>query len=105
RAAARATADLIRFGIDLAAVEFLDERTVRALNRLGGFGLAETPCLLVEVHGSEAGVGETWAAAEEVMAGAGGSGAAAPGGPPWALRGQAARAMGAPGPGAAAAPG
>src|SRR5437762_4163530 len=36
RAAARATADLIRFGIDVAAVEFLDERTVRALNRLGG---------------------------------------------------------------------
>ena len=101
RAAARATADLIRFGIDLAAVEFLDERTVRALNRLGGFGLAETPCLLVEVHGSEAGVGETWAAAEEVMAGAGGSPLALPGGSPWDIREQATRAIEALGPGAA----
>src|SRR5438067_9082622 len=104
RAAARATADLIRFGIDLAAVEFLDERTVRALNRLGGFGLAETSCLLVEVHGSEAGVGETWAAAEEVMAGAGGSPLALPGGSPWDIREQATRAIEALGPGAATGP-
>src|SRR5437016_8284285 len=100
-AAARATADLIRFGVDVAAVEFLDERTVRALNRLGGFGLAETSCLLVEVHGSEAGRGETWAAAEEVMAGAGGSALALPGGSPWAIREQATRAIEALGPGAA----
>src|SRR5207247_1674147 len=60
-AAARATAELIRFGIDVAAVEFLDARTVAALNRFGSFGLAETPTLLVEVHGSEAGVAEAWA--------------------------------------------
>src|SRR5437762_6892613 len=101
RAAARATADLIRFGIDVAAVEFLDERTVRALNRLGGFGLAETPCLLVEVHGSEAGVGEAWPAAEEVLADAGGSPLVVPGGNPWAIREQVTRAVEALSPGAA----
>src|SRR5438132_152446 len=71
-AAARATAELIRFGIDVAAVEFLDARTVAALNRFGSFGLAETPTLLVEVHGSEAGVAEAWAAAADVLRGAGG---------------------------------
>jgi FAD/FMN-containing dehydrogenase len=64
-AAARATADLIRFGIDVAAVEFLDARTVAALNRFGRFGLAEAPSLLVEVHGSDAGVAEVWEAADE----------------------------------------
>jgi len=101
RAAARATADLIRFGIDVAAVEFLDERTVRALNRLGGFGLAETPCLLVEVHGSEAGVGDAWPAAEEVLADAGGSPLVVPGGNPWAIREQVTRAIEALSPGAA----
>src|SRR5207245_885803 len=37
-AAARATAELIRFGVDVAAVEFLDARTVAALNRFGSFG-------------------------------------------------------------------
>src|SRR6185369_16190255 len=65
-AAARATAALIRFGVDVAAVEFLDARTVAALNRFGGFGLVERPCLLVEVHGSDAGVAEVWQIAETV---------------------------------------
>src|SRR5215470_9403766 len=64
-AAARATADLIRYGVDVAAVEFLDARTVAALNRFGGFGLGVAPSLLVEVHGSEAGVAEVWQAADD----------------------------------------
>src|SRR5215467_5508164 len=72
-AAATATADLIRFGIDVAAVEFLDTRTVAALNRFGGFGLALAPSLLVEVHGSEAGVTESWQGADEVIRAAGGA--------------------------------
>jgi len=101
RAAAAATADLIRFGIDVAAVEFLDRRTVHALNRLGGFGLAETPCLLVEVHGSESGVGEAWRAVEGVVADAGGSVLEIPGSNPWAVREQATRAIEALRPGAA----
>jgi len=93
RTAAGATADLIRFGIDVAAVEFLDRRTVAALNRFGRFGLAETPCLLVEVHGSEPGVGEAWRAVEGVVADAGGSRLEVPGGNPWTIREQATRAI------------
>src|SRR5713226_7983240 len=79
-AAARATTDLIRFGFDVAAVEFLDGRTVAALNRFGGFGLVETPTLLVEVHGSEAGVAETWAGAEYVLHAGNGEPLVLPGG-------------------------
>ncbi|TMA44353.1 MAG: FAD-binding oxidoreductase [Deltaproteobacteria bacterium] len=71
-AAARATAELIRFGIDVAAVEFLDDRTIAALNRFGAFDLVEAPALLLEVHGSEAGVAEAWQAAEDVVRGTGG---------------------------------
>ncbi len=54
RAAAQAIADLFRFGVDLAAAEFLDRATVAAVNRLRGFALAEAPTLLLEAHGSEA---------------------------------------------------
>jgi FAD/FMN-containing dehydrogenase len=79
-AAARATADLIRFGIDVAAVEFLDARTVAALNRFGGFGLGVAPSLLVEVHGSEAGVAEVWQTADEALRAAGGEPILLPGG-------------------------
>ena len=70
RAAALATADLVRSGVDVAAIEFLDRPTVAALNRFGQFGLPEAPCLLLEVHGSDAGVEEAWQAAIDVVAGA-----------------------------------
>jgi D-lactate dehydrogenase (cytochrome) len=93
-AAARATADLIRFGVDLAAVEFLDDRTIAALNRFGGFGLTEAPSLLIEVHGSETGVAEAWQAAEEVMRGAGGEAIVLPGGrDAWSIREHATRSI------------
>jgi D-lactate dehydrogenase (cytochrome) len=101
-AAARATADLVRFGVDVAAVEFLDARTVAALNRFGAYGLAETPCLLLEVHGSATGVGETWQAAEGVVAGAGGTPLVLPSGrDAWSIREHATRAVAALRPGAA----
>jgi D-lactate dehydrogenase (cytochrome) len=101
-AAARATAELVRFGVDVAAVEFLDTRTVAALDRFGGFGLAERPCLLVEVHGSDTGVVESWQAVEEVVRGAGGEPLLLPAGRnAWAIREQATRAIEALRPGAA----
>jgi D-lactate dehydrogenase (cytochrome) len=40
-----------RYGIDLAAVEFLDRRLLAALNQLKGYGLQEIPCLFLEFHG------------------------------------------------------
>ncbi|HEY3189686.1 MAG TPA: FAD-binding oxidoreductase [Solirubrobacteraceae bacterium] len=101
-AAAGATAELIRFGVDLAAVEFLDARTVAALNRLAAFGLVEAPSLLVEVHGTESDVVETWQAAVGVMRDAGGEPIVLPGGrDAWAIREHATRAIEALRPGAA----
>jgi D-lactate dehydrogenase (cytochrome) len=71
-AAARATADVIRFGIDVAAIEFLDARTMAAIGRFGRLALDAAPTLLVEVHGGAATVDEGWRAAAEVMRDAGG---------------------------------
>ncbi len=90
-AAARAVADLIRFGVDVAAVEFLDAATVAALNRFRAFGLTERPSLLLEVHGSDAGVGEVWTAAASVAGDAGGVAIDLP--DPWAIRELATRAV------------
>jgi D-lactate dehydrogenase (cytochrome) len=101
-AAAGATADLVRFGIDVAAVEFLDARTIAALNRFGAFGLVEAPTLLVEVHGGAARVDEEWAAATSVADGIGGTPLALPDGHDvWTIREQATRAVEATRPGAA----
>ena len=98
--AARATADLIRFGVDVAAVEFVDARTMAAIDRFaGGLGLPSTPCLLVEVHGSAAGADEGWAAAAAVAAEAGGTPLALAGGRDvWSIRELATRAIEAAGP-------
>jgi D-lactate dehydrogenase (cytochrome) len=101
-AAARATADLVCFGIDVAAVEFLDRPTVAALNRFGGFGLIEAPCLFVETHGSEAGVAETWRNAVDVIGAAGGAPLELPAErDAWSIREHATRAVEAERPGAA----
>lgn len=101
-AAARATSDLIRFGLDVAAIEFLDARTVAAINRFARLDLPETPCLLVEVHGSARGVEEGWQAAAEAIGGAGGTPLALPGGrDAWSIREQATRAIAAQRPDAA----
>ena len=101
-AAARATAEMIRFGVDVAAIEFLDDRTIAALERFGRFGLAAAPTLLVEVHGGAAGVDEGWESATDVVRGAGGEQVVLPGGrDAWAIREQATRAIGAARPDAA----
>ncbi len=101
-AAARATAELVRFGLDVAAVEFLDAATMAALDRLLGLDLPAVPCLLVEAHGVGAGVDEAWRAAGEVIAGAGGAPLALPAGrDAWWVREHATRAVAATRPGAA----
>jgi D-lactate dehydrogenase (cytochrome) len=90
----RAVADLIRFGIDVAAIEFLDRRTVGALNAFRQFGLIEQPSLFVEVHGSSSVVDETWAAADSVCREAGGEPITLPGGrDPWEVRHDVTRAI------------
>jgi D-lactate dehydrogenase (cytochrome) len=101
-AAARGVAELIRFGVDVAAVEFLDARTVAAINRFAGLALAVVPALLVEVHGGASAVDDTWRAAEDVLAGAGGTPLVLPDGrDAWSIREQATRAVEAGRPGAA----
>jgi D-lactate dehydrogenase (cytochrome) len=99
--AARAVADLIRYGIDVAALEFLDARTIAALNAFGAFGLAERPSLFVEVHGSANLVDEAWRAAEVVCGEAGGAPLVLPDGRgPWEVRHHVTRAIAAQRPGA-----
>jgi len=97
--AARATADMSRHGLDVAAIEFLDAPTIAALNRFRGFGLREVPSLLVEAHGSSSGVEEVWANVAEVAGEAGG--APIDLSDPWAVRELATRAVEAQRPGAA----
>lgn len=52
RAAASTIADLLRYGVDLAAAEFLDRPTIAAINRFRGLSLEEDPTLLLEAHGN-----------------------------------------------------
>ncbi len=62
--AATAIATMMRFGVDLAAVEFLDRRSIAALNRFQEFGLQEQPSLFIEVHGSPSAVDEIFETAQ-----------------------------------------
>jgi D-lactate dehydrogenase (cytochrome) len=57
--AAATIADLFRFGVDVAAAEFLDRSTVAAVNGFRGLALEEVPTLLIEAHGSDAALAET----------------------------------------------
>ena len=50
-AAAAAVSEMRRYGLDIAAIEFLDRRLVQALNQLKGYGIEEVPCLFLEFHG------------------------------------------------------
>jgi D-lactate dehydrogenase (cytochrome) len=50
-AAARAVSNMRKYGLDVAAIEFLDRRLAVALNKLKGYGLEEIPTLFLEFHG------------------------------------------------------
>jgi D-lactate dehydrogenase (cytochrome) len=101
-AAARAVSDLIRCGVDVAAVEFLDARTLGALNAFGRYGVAERPSLFLEVHGGDSLVRDAWDATETLCREAGGQTIAlANDTDPWVIRHQATRAIRAAHPGSA----
>jgi len=57
-AAVRATIQVIQMGVPIARCELLDVNAVRAVNAQSRLGLRESPMLLMEFHGSEAGVRE-----------------------------------------------
>lgn len=56
--ACRAVMMTIQYGIPVARIELLDALSVRAANAYSGLELPETPLLLLEFHGSDAGVVE-----------------------------------------------
>ncbi|RFB79584.1 FAD-binding oxidoreductase [Methylovirgula sp. 4M-Z18] len=58
RAACDAVIMTIQSGLPVARIELLDALTVRACNNHAKLGLPETPLLLVEFHGTDAGVKE-----------------------------------------------
>jgi D-lactate dehydrogenase (cytochrome) len=57
-AAVDTTIEIIQMGVPIARVELLDANAVRAVNRHDKLALRETPMLLMEFHGSAAGVKE-----------------------------------------------
>jgi D-lactate dehydrogenase (cytochrome) len=57
-AAVQATIQVIQMGVPIARCELLDANAIRAVNLHSKLGLREAPMLLMEFHGSEAGVKE-----------------------------------------------
>ncbi len=57
-AAVRTTIQIIQLGVPIARCELLDANAIRGVNRYAGLALREQPMLLMEFHGSPAGVQE-----------------------------------------------
>ena len=73
-AACEAVMAVIQYGLPVARIELLDALVVKAVNSYSKLTLPETPLLLLEFHGSEAGVAEqadTFGALSEEFGGTG----------------------------------
>lgn len=85
--AAKAVSEMRRYGLDLAAVEFLDQRLMGALNKLKDYNLKEVPALFLEVHGPEAVLTSNIEMATELCGESGGTELALTDGQdPWEIR-------------------
>jgi len=73
-AAVRTTIQVIQLGVPIARCELLDVNAVRAVNAHDRLGLRESPMLLMEFHGSPAGVAEQAQTVESIAAEHGGEG-------------------------------
>ena len=73
-AAVRTTIQVIQMGVPIARCELLDAHAIRAVNRHSKLTLAEQPMLLMEFHGSEAGVAEQAEMVQAIAAEFGGGG-------------------------------
>jgi D-lactate dehydrogenase (cytochrome) len=71
-AAVRSTIEIIQMGIPIARVEFIDAATVTMFNQHSKLTLREEPMLLMEFHGSPAGVQEQAELVQEIALGRGG---------------------------------
>ena len=71
-AACEAVMAVIGYGIPLARIELMDRACVGAANAYGALGLPDAPLLLLEFHGSAAGVAEQIAVFQELASEAGG---------------------------------
>jgi D-lactate dehydrogenase (cytochrome) len=70
--AVNATIQIIQMGVPIARCELLDVNAVRAVNAQSRLGLRESPMLLMEFHGSEAGVKEQAQTVQSIAAELGG---------------------------------
>jgi D-lactate dehydrogenase (cytochrome) len=73
-AACQAVMATIQYGIPVARIELLDALSVSAVNAYSKLDLPEVALLLLEFHGSDAGVAEQAAAFGEIASDCGGSG-------------------------------
>jgi D-lactate dehydrogenase (cytochrome) len=71
-AAVHTTIAIIQMGIPIARVELIDNNTVRMVNAYAKLGLRESPMLLMEFHGSPAGVKEQAETVQEIASDHGG---------------------------------
>jgi D-lactate dehydrogenase (cytochrome) len=65
-AAVRSTIQIIQMGIPIARVELIDGKTMRMVNAYAHLNLIESPLLLMEFHGSPAGVKEQAELVQEI---------------------------------------
>ncbi|MEP6791864.1 MAG: FAD-linked oxidase C-terminal domain-containing protein [Ramlibacter sp.] len=72
-AAVRTTIQIIQLGVPIARVELIDHNTVRMVNAHSKLGLREEPMLLMEFHGSPAGVKEQAETVQEIASDHGGN--------------------------------
>ncbi len=56
--ACQAVITTIQMGVPVARIEFVNALAMKAINAYAGLNYAESPCLFLEFHGSEAGVKE-----------------------------------------------
>ncbi|MCY4753124.1 FAD-binding oxidoreductase [Pelomonas aquatica] len=71
-AAVRTAMQIIQIGVPIARCELLDANALRAVNAHDKLGLKEASMLLMEFHGSEAGVAEQAAVVQDIAADHGG---------------------------------
>ncbi len=69
----RTTIEIIQLGVPIARVELIDVNTVRMVNAYSKLALREEPMLLMEFHGSPAGVKEQAETVQELASGHGGN--------------------------------